>query len=109
MPVNTLLYILFPSTHFPTTFSVVEYVVKSILAAVTAPSAIAAVVTELAGKGAFNRSPRVIFLVTEADVSTIASSSELSAVVSDGNCDSLGRSLPSLSYYIFTLIISAML
>ena len=72
-------------------------VVKASLSAVTCPSPIAAVVIELAGKGAFNRSPRVIFLVTDADVSTIAISSELSAVVSDGNCDSLGRSLPSLS------------
>lgn len=50
---------------------------------VTAPSVIAAVVTELAGNGAFNKSPLVIFFVVDADTSTIAISSELSAAVSD--------------------------
>lgn len=65
----------------------------------TEPSAIAAVVTAFAGKGAFSKSPRVIFLVTDADASTIAISSALSAVVSDGNWLIRGKVVPSLSYY----------
>lgn len=79
------------------------------LSLVTAPSLIAAVVTELAGKGAFNRSPRVILFVIEPDTSTIAKASEFSAVVSELNWVIFGMGLSSLPYYVFTLIIQRVL
>lgn len=65
-------------------------VVKSILGAVIALFATAAVVTELFGKGALNKSPLVIFFVVDADTSTIAISSALSAVVRLGSWLILG-------------------
>ena len=72
---------------------------ESTFCALTAPSCIAAVVTELAGNGAFNKSPLVIFFVVDDDVSTIAISSELSAVVKDGSWDTRGKVILLLSNY----------
>ena len=101
-PTRTLRYCFFPDGNV-VTFQLAESgemnVVKSSLPAVTALFAIAAVVTELFGNGAFNKSPLVICFVVDADVSTIAISSVLSAVVRLGSWLTLGMALSSLSCY----------
>lgn len=73
---------------------------KSILSAVTASSAIAAVVTVSVGRAApLRKSALVIFFVVAAEASTIAISSAASGTVSAGNWLILGMALSSLSYY----------